>query len=124
MHKKDLPLLGEGALMTEAILAMTSGGFGVVGITNAAGDLTGVITDGDLRRFVRTDLGPSLDARRLATPVVEVMTKNPVTIAPTVFAAEALDTLQSRKISVLFAVEDGKPVGILHTLDLLRVGVA
>jgi arabinose-5-phosphate isomerase len=52
------------------------------------------------------------------------MTRNPITVAPQIFAAEALDLLQSRKISVLFVVEDRKPTGILHTLDLLRIGVA
>lgn len=123
MHKDKMPLLGPTSRMTEAILAMTSGGFGVVGIIDADRKLVGVITDGDLRRFMRTESGPHLDASMLEAPVTQVMTRNPVTINPQIMAAEALDILQTRKISVLFAVEAGRPVGILHTLDLLRIGV-
>jgi arabinose-5-phosphate isomerase len=124
MHRDKMPLLGLSSHMSDAILAMTSGGFGVVGIVDGNGALAGVITDGDLRRFLRTDLGPRIDAQMLETPVIKVMTTRPVTISPQIFAAEALETLQNRKISVLFVVDGGKPVGILHTLDLLRIGVA
>ena len=124
MHTERLPLVNAGGRMTDAILAISSGGFGVVGVVGDQGRLVGVITDGDLRRFVHSDLGPQLSASKLETPVADVMTRNPVTVAPQIFAAEALDLLQNRKISVLFVVEDGKPIGILHTLDLLRIGVA
>ncbi len=124
MHSEGLPLIGAGVTMTEAILAISTGGFGIVGILDDEGRLIGVITDGDLRRFVYSDLGPQLSGAKLETPVAMVMTRNPVTVAPQVFAAEALDLLQNRKISVLFVVENGKPIGILHTLDLLRIGVA
>ncbi|WP_237155573.1 KpsF/GutQ family sugar-phosphate isomerase [Oryzibacter oryziterrae] len=124
MHKDKLPLLPSTAAMADAILAMTSGGFGVVGIVDDGGRLAGLITDGDLRRFIKTDNGPRFDPDMLATSVTQAMTKAPIVIAPQVFAAEALETLQNRKISVLFVVEDGKPIGILHTLDLLRIGVA
>lgn len=124
MHSERLPLIGAEAGMTEAILAIGAGGFGIVGIVDADGRLIGVVTDGDLRRFVHSGLGPELGSDKLKTPVTAVMTRTPVTVAPQVFAAEALDRLQSRKISVLFVVEDGRPIGILHTLDLLRIGVA
>lgn len=124
MHTDRLPLIDEGSRMTEAILAISSGGFGVVGVTGKDGGLVGVVTDGDLRRFVHSDLGPQLSAAKLETPVTEVMTRKPVTVVPQIFAAEALDLLQNRKISVLFVVEGQKPVGVLHTLDLLRIGVA
>ncbi len=124
MHTDRLPLIDADSRMTEAILAISSGGFGVVGVVDDAGQLVGVVTDGDLRRFVHSDLGPQLSASKLETPVADVMTRNPVTVAPQIFAAEALDLLQNRKISVLFVVENRKPTGILHTLDLLRIGVA
>ena len=124
MHTERLPLIGADSRMTDAILSISSGGFGVVGVVDAGGQLVGVVTDGDLRRFVHSDLGPQLSASKLETPVADVMTRNPVTVAPQIFAAEALDLLQNRKISVLFVVEDRKPTGILHTLDLLRIGVA
>jgi len=124
MHGELLPLVGDDSSMTDAILAISSGGFGVAGVTDSEGRLAGVVTDGDLRRFVHSDLGPQLSHQKLETPVTQVMTRKPVTVAPELFAAEALDILQNRKISVLFVVENGKPIGILHTLDLLRIGVA
>jgi arabinose-5-phosphate isomerase len=124
MHTERLPLIGIDSRMTDAILAISSGGFGVVGIVDAEQRLVGVVTDGDLRRFVQSDLGSKLDAGKLETPVAGVMTRKPVTVAPQVFAAEALDLLQNRKITVLFVVENDKPIGLLHTLDLLRIGVA
>ncbi len=124
MHTDRLPLIGDDCKMTEAILAISSGGFGVVGVTGHDGHLVGVVTDGDLRRFVHSDLGPQLSAAKLETPVTDVMTRKPVTVSPQLFAAEALDLLQNRKISVLFVVENQKPIGVLHTLDLLRIGVA
>ncbi|WP_370673653.1 SIS domain-containing protein [Pleomorphomonas sp. PLEO] len=124
MHSEQLPLISINSSMTDAILAISSGGFGVVGVIDPDGRLAGVVTDGDLRRFVHSDLGPQLSAAKLETPVTEVMTRKPVTVAPQIFAAEALDLLQNRKISVLFVVDNQKPIGILHTLDLLRIGVA
>lgn len=123
MHRETMPLIDASSRMTDAILAISSGGFGVVGIVDAAGKLAGIITDGDVRRFVHSGLTGGM-AEKLDTPVAEVMTRAPITVPPQVFAAEALDLLQNRKISVLFVVEDGKPVGVLHTLDLLRIGVA
>lgn len=124
MHTERLPLIAADSRMTDAILAISSGGFGVVGVVDGDEHLIGIVTDGDLRRFVHSDLGPQLSASKLETPVVQVMTRKPITVAPQIFAAEALDLLQNRKISVLFVVENEKPIGILHTLDLLRIGVA
>lgn len=124
MHAGNLPVLPLGSRMGDAILTMTSGGFGVVGITEPGGDLIGLITDGDLRRFLRNDAGQQADARILDVPVDKVMTRSPVVVAPEAFAAEALEILQSRKISVLFVVDGRRPVGVIHMHDLLRVGVA
>lgn len=112
-----LPLLSAGAGMREAIMEMTSRGFGVVGIVNEDGGLVGVITDGDLRRHVDDD-------DLLSRVVDEVMTRGPKVVRPDMIASEALDYMQNRKISVLFVVEDDRPVGIVHVLDLLRAGVA
>lgn len=117
MHRAEhLPLLPVGSAMPEALMMMTARGFGVVGVTGPDGTLVGVISDGDLRRHMEPDL--------LRRSVDEVMTRSPQTVAPTLIASEALDFMQTRKIGVLFVVEDGLPVGIVHVLDFLRAGVA
>ncbi len=117
MHKgKSVPVVAQGARMTEALMEMTSKGFGCVGVTDAAGALVGIITDGDLRRHMREDL--------LASPVDVVMTKRPKTVRPDQLAGEALEMLNAAKITTLFVVDGGKPVGLVHFHDLLRIGVA
>ena len=111
-----LPLTPLGTRMSDAILEMTAKGFGCVGITDGRGALVGIITDGDLRRHMRGDL---LDAR-----VDDVMTRGPKTVRPNQLLSETLDMLNSMKVTALYAVEAGKPVGIVHVHDLLRVGTA
>jgi arabinose-5-phosphate isomerase len=111
-----MPLAPLGTLMSEAILEMTTRGFGCVGITDGRGLLVGIITDGDLRRHMRNNL---LDAR-----VDDVMTRGPKTVRPDQLLSETLDILNSTKVTALFAVEAGKPVGIVHVHDLLRAGAA
>jgi arabinose-5-phosphate isomerase len=117
MHVGDLvPLAPIGMRMSDAIVVMTAKGFGCVGIADAQGRLVGIITDGDLRRHMRPDL---MEAR-----VDTVMTKKPITVRPDQLASEVLEVLNSSKITALFVVEAGKPVGIVHLHDLLRAGVA
>jgi arabinose-5-phosphate isomerase len=102
--------------MAEAIMEMSSKGFGCVGVFEASGALAGIITDGDLRRHLRSNL-------LLDTPVEEVMTRSPRTIPSDSLVAEALELI-SRKISALLVVDHGEVVGIVHFHDLLRVGAA
>ncbi|MBI1204529.1 MAG: KpsF/GutQ family sugar-phosphate isomerase [Rhodopseudomonas sp.] len=117
MHSGEaVPLAPLGTAMSDAILQMSAKGFGCVGITDGPGKLVGIITDGDLRRHMRNDL---LNAR-----VEEVMTKAPKTVRPDQLISETLDLLNAMKVTALFAVEDGKPVGIIHVHDLLRAGAA
>jgi arabinose-5-phosphate isomerase len=111
-----MPLKPLGTKMSDAVLEMSAKGFGCVGITDGGGRLVGIITDGDLRRHMRPDL---LDAR-----VEEVMTKGPNTVRPDQLASEALEILNSLKRTVLFVVEGGRAVGLVHMHDLLRAGVA
>lgn len=116
MHGADaLPLLPVGTEMKTAIVTMTARGFGVAGVVDEGGELVGVITDGDLRRHMTDDI--------LVRRVDEVMSRSPTVVAGDVLAAEALKTMQTRRISVLFVVEGRRPVGIVHTLDFLRAGV-
>jgi arabinose-5-phosphate isomerase len=117
MHEGEaVPRIRRGAPMSEAIVEMTSKGFGCVAIIEGNGKLAGVITDGDLRRHMRADL--------LQAPVDQVMTKSPKTVRPDQLASEALQLLNSLKITALFVIEQGAPVGIVHFHDLLRAGVA
>jgi len=113
----EMPLRSVGTKMSDAIVEMSAKGFGCVGITDAAGTLIGIITDGDLRRHMQdTDL---LDAA-----VEDVMTKGPLTVRPDRLASEALEILNSMKRTVLFVVDGGRTVGLVHMHDLLRAGVA
>jgi arabinose-5-phosphate isomerase len=111
-----VPLRPLGTAMTDAIVEMTAKGFGCVGITGPDGRLAGIITDGDLRRHMRSDL--------LAAKVDHVMTRNPKTVSGDQLVSEALELLNSSKITAVIVVENGAPVGIVHLHDLLRAGVA
>lgn len=118
MHGRDeLPLVADTAPMSEALLVMTEKRWGIVGVTGSDGALKGVITDGDLRRHIEGLM------TRTAT---EVMTPGPKkTVPPSMMASEALALMSDPlpAVTVLFVLEDGKPVGILHVHDLLRAGV-
>jgi arabinose-5-phosphate isomerase len=117
MHGGDaMPLIGDDAMMSDAIVVMTSKSFGCVGMTAADGRLVGMITDGDLRRHMTPDL--------MSKPARAIMTRNPDTMAPTVLASAALEQFNARKRTQMFVVERGRPIGILHVHDMLRAGVA
>ncbi|HHY01406.1 MAG TPA: KpsF/GutQ family sugar-phosphate isomerase [Paracoccus sp.] len=113
MHT-DMPLVAMDAPMTDTLLEITRKGFGVTGVTDGAGRLVGIITDGDLRRH----MDGLLDRR-----AGEVMTRNPRSILPEALAESALAEMQGSKITSLFAVRDGVPQGILHIHDCLRAGM-
>ena len=116
MHEGDgVPLVAPETSMAEAILEMTTKSFGCVGVVDARGRLVGVVTDGDLRRH----MAPAL----LGQTAGAVMTRNPKTIRPQALAAEAVAAMNAGKITGLFVVEAGRPVGILHIHDCLRAGV-
>jgi arabinose-5-phosphate isomerase len=116
MHTGDtMPLVLETGLMSEAVLVMTSKSFGCVGIIDGKGRLTGMITDGDLRRHMTADL--------LARRVRGIMTEKPNTLPPNTLASAALEQFNAKKRTQMFVVDKGKPVGILHVHDLLRAGV-
>ena len=117
MHRGTaVPLVRAGTKMSDAVLEMSAKGFGCVGVTDGGGKLVGIITDGDLRRHMGRDL--------LAAPVDGVMTRKPKTIRPDQLVSEALELINTMKITALFVVERERPVGIVHVHDLLRAGVA
>ena len=117
MHTGEaIPVKTLGAKMSDALVEMSTKGFGCVCIVDEDGKIAGIITDGDLRRHMRNNL---LDAR-----VDDVMTPAPKTVRPDQLISETLDILNSLKVTALFAVEAGKPVGVIHVHDLLRAGAA
>lgn len=117
MHGGDaVPLVGEDELMSEALIVMSMKSFGCVGIVDARGVLSGLITDGDLRRHMAPDL--------LSQRVADVMTPHPKTIRPDALASEALGYMNNRNITSLFVVDSERPVGIIHIHDCLRAGIA
>jgi arabinose-5-phosphate isomerase len=112
-----VPLVPQGTPMSEALLEISQKGFGVVGITGLSGALTGIITDGDLRRHM---------SGLLDLTAADVMTHTPRTIRPDALAQEAVKfmTDQTPKVTCLFVVEEnGTPIGFLHIHDCLRVGL-
>ena len=120
MHTGEaVPLAPPDTVMDRALLLITEKRFGCLGVVDAAGRLTGIVTDGDLRRA----MGPDLLSRRVA----DVMTRSPRTIMPDALAVEALHAMNARErpITTLFVVDaSDRPLGILHIHDLLRAGIA
>ena len=117
MHKGDrLPLVSLGTTMAEAIIVMTKKGFGCACVVDESGRLAGIITDGDLRRHLSSDL--------LSHRVEDIMTTSVKTVAPDSLVSEAIQIINASSITALMVVEAEKPVGIVHIHDLLRVGVA
>ena len=112
----DLPLIAAQGRVSEALLLMSTNGFGCAGVIDAAGDLIGVITDGDLRRHMSDTL--------LGLSCGEIMTANPKTIRAQALASEALGLMNATKITSLFVAQERRPVGILHIHDCLRAGLA
>jgi len=120
MHTGDtIPVKPLGTKMSDALVEMSSKGFGCVCIVDDLGEIAGIITDGDLRRHMRPDLMTAL--------VDEVMTRNPRTIAPGMLASDVMrESIDSSKpaVMVLIVAEGKKPVGIVQVHDVLRAGVA
>ncbi len=117
MHpREELPLGTEATSMPEALILMTQRSYGCLGVVDAEGRLIGVVTDGDLRRNIKQDL--------MNLTVGAVMTHAPKSIEPGALTSEALEQLNSLKITSLFVIdEDRKPVGLIHIHDLLRIGL-
>ena len=117
MHTgQEMPILDENSNMQAVLLEMTSKRLGCVGFINQTGDLTGILTDGDLRRC--------LSSKILEEKAIDLMTRNPKTVSPNAMTAEALKIMHDKKITNLFVLDEKKPVGVIHIHDLLNNGVA
>ena len=113
---ESLPLVPAATPMTDGIVVMSQKGFGVLGVVDELNQLMGIITDGDLRRHVTSNL--------LEKTAGDIMTRGPKTVHPGTLSASILELLNSSSITTVFVVEDGRPVGIVHMHDLLRAGAA
>ncbi len=118
MHVGDeLPIVYPDTPLRETVLIMSEKGFGAALVIDKDGKLVGIITDGDLRRFL--EAGGSID--RCLTE--RAMTKNPKYITKDMLVVEALEVMERYNITVLPVVEDGKPIGLVHLHDILKAGV-
>jgi len=116
MHGGDeLPLAAADVDMQSALITMTAKRFGCLGVVDNEGKLIGIITDGDLRRHMGAGL--------LSLSAGEIMTPDPKVVTPDTLASAALEQLNAKQITTLFVTVDGRPVGIVHIHDLLRIGV-
>jgi len=115
MHTGDaLPLVTATTPMSEALLTMSAKGLGVVGVVDVNTHLRGMITDGDLRRHMDGLLDKAAG---------DVMTPDPLTIAPDALAQEALALMNQRRITALFTCKDREPIGVIKIHDCLRAGL-
>ena len=109
MHSGDqLPLVHRDTNMHDVIVVMSEKRLGVVGVTDDEGRLAGVITDGDLRRHIEQGLDH---------PASDFMSSDPKTIEPDSLIDDALALFDEYRITTLFVVENGKPVGVVHIHD-------
>lgn len=111
----DVPLVGVDTPVQEMIVEISRKRLGCVGIVDEAGMLVGIVTDGDLRR--------SLTAEMFSKTARAIMHANPRTIAPGAAAADAVRVMSDQKISALFVLEDGRPIGAVNLQQLLSAGV-
>lgn len=115
-HGEEMPVVPSGTPMSDAIIEISRKGLGCVAVVADDGTLSGIVTDGDLRRH----MGPDL----LARPVEAVMTRDPKCVGPDMLAASVLQMINASSITSVIVLEQGRPVGLVHLHDLLRIGAA
>ena len=114
MHtKNEIPIVNQDVKMSRAIILMTKKSFGCLGVVDKNKKIIGVITDGDLRR--------KMNSKFFEKKAKEIMTKNPTIASKDILVGEALNIMNTKKITSLFICENKKPLGIVHIHDLLRL---
>jgi len=115
---KELPIVNENVTISEALIEVTAKKLGMTCVVNAQNQLTGVYTDGDIRRTLtnRYDIN--------TTPVEAVMSRQCKTIMKGTLANDALTSMQTYGITSLVVINDNhEPIAVVHLHDLLRAGV-
>ncbi len=114
MHTKNkIPTVNQDVKMSKAIIIMTKKSFGCLGVVDKNKQIIGIITDGDLRR--------KMNSKFFEKKAKEVMTKNPTIASKDILVGEAINIMNTKKITSLFICENKKPLGIVHIHDLLRL---
>ncbi len=112
--EERLPLVKLETSMTEVVLVITEGMRGHAGVVDDEGRLVGIVSDGDLRR--------ALTLNKIDANAGEIMSSSPRTVTGDLRVYEVIELLKAHKISAVFAIDDaGKPVGLLHIQELLRL---
>lgn len=111
-----MPLVDEGAPLSEAIVEMSSKRYGMTGVIDCERRLSGILTDGDLRRAFSSGF--------IDRPVSDFMTRDPRVTTPDTLASQLLAEMNAMNITGIFAVEHGCAVGVIHLHEILRAGVA
>lgn len=114
-----MPVTKLGATVREALFEITSKGYGATAVVGEDGILRGIFTDGDLRRLLEKRGVGAMDLS-----VTEGMTKTPRTIPSDRLAVEAMRVMEELEISVLIAVRDDCPLGMIHLHEILRAGIS
>ncbi|MBR9863318.1 MAG: KpsF/GutQ family sugar-phosphate isomerase [Rhodobacteraceae bacterium] len=120
----DLPTVQEDAPIIEVLGEISRKTLGIVGVLDESGTLKGVITDGDIRRYLEANSAGSMKEAMWEKRANALMTPGSVHLEPQRSCARALHVLQSNKISAAFVIENGKPVGVVTLIQLLSLGVA
>ncbi len=116
---RDVPKVLDTASLKETILTMTSGRLGATCVISPSGELTGIVTDGDLRRLLQKDHDFS------KVTAADMMTKNPKVIKPNALAVAAIEAMENFNITQLVVTDDShKPIGLLHLHDLVKAGLS
>lgn len=125
MYKDNgVPTVGIDAPVIDVLGEISRKTLGIVGVTDSDGGLMGVITDGDIRRYLESNSEGSMKDAMWDTHAKDLMTPGSVFLEPERLSARALHVLQSNKISAAFVIENGKPVGVVTLIQLLTLGVA
>ncbi len=112
------PVVGESTPVKDVLFRITSARAGSATVVDRFGRISGIFTDGDLRRQIEKDRGV------LSRPVRDVMTRSPLTLGPETLAAEALRLLSDRKVDEIPVISPrGRPLGLLDIQDLLNAGI-
>ena len=125
MFSEDqLPLLDQSVPIFEVIAEISNKGFGIVGLLDCTGKLCGVITDGDIRRYLEKNASGSMQDVMWSTCAKDIMSPAPITLKPESLGARSLHILQTHEISAAFVMQKNVPIGLITVLQLLQRGVA